>query len=276
MNPDQHEMGGRCTDDLGLVVVVGQARITAPAIGDYPRARRRGPGNEGMKAARGEIPRSAPAGCDVARPRAIARPRRQCASCLAGCDLARLWSGLLRCGTVGWPHRSRPGPQAGCDPDRPWRGAACAAGARHSCNCRARAGPGVAGRRYRSSGWSRCERPSTRSSGASGCGCMIVPAVTEVSFPQAAHSQLARRRFSSQPLSWPQAGADEAVGPALGCEMPRAGGFIGKARLEGGAGHRAVVLPAAGHDGTLGEHSADGNRKPNMSSNRVQRDKPSY
>ena len=39
----------------------------------------------------------------MARPRAIARPRRQCASCLAGCDLARLWSGLLRCGTVGWP-----------------------------------------------------------------------------------------------------------------------------------------------------------------------------
>ena len=31
-----------------LVVVVGQARITAPAIGDYPRARRRGPGNEGI------------------------------------------------------------------------------------------------------------------------------------------------------------------------------------------------------------------------------------
>ena len=30
MDPDQHEMGGRCTDDLGLVVVVGQARITAP------------------------------------------------------------------------------------------------------------------------------------------------------------------------------------------------------------------------------------------------------
>ena len=69
-------------------------------------------------------------------------------------------------------------------------------------------------------------------------------------------------------------GADEAVGPALGCEMPGAGGFIGKARLEGGAGHRAVVFPAAGHDRTLGEHPADGNRKPNMSSNRVQRDKP--
>ena len=56
MDPRQHEMGGRCTDDLGLVVVVGQAAITAPAIGDYPRARRRGPGNEGMKAASGEIP----------------------------------------------------------------------------------------------------------------------------------------------------------------------------------------------------------------------------
>ena len=56
MDPRQHEMGGRCTDDLGLVVVVGQAAITAPAIADYPRARRRGPSNEGMKAARGEIP----------------------------------------------------------------------------------------------------------------------------------------------------------------------------------------------------------------------------
>ena len=59
MDPRQHEMGERCTDDLGLVVVVGQAAITAPAIGDYPRARRRGPGNEGMKAARGEIPEGA-------------------------------------------------------------------------------------------------------------------------------------------------------------------------------------------------------------------------
>ena len=55
MDPRQHEMGERCTDDLGLVVVVGQAAITAPAIGDYPRARRRGPGNEGMNAYSGAI-----------------------------------------------------------------------------------------------------------------------------------------------------------------------------------------------------------------------------
>ena len=59
-----------------------------------------------------------------------------------------------------------------------------------------------------------------------------------------------------------------------GDRVAGAGGFIGKARLEGGAGHRAVVFPAAGHDRTLGEHPADGNRKPNMSSNRGQRDKP--
>ena len=44
---------------------------------------------------------------------------------------------------------------------------------------------------------------------------MIVPAVTEVSFPQAAHSQLARRRFSSQPLSWPQAGQTKPSGQRL-------------------------------------------------------------
>ena len=45
--------------------------------------------------------------------------------------------------------------------------------------------------------------------------CMIVPAVTEVSFPQAAHSQLARQRFSPQPLSWPQAGQTKPSGQRL-------------------------------------------------------------
>ena len=69
-------------------------------------------------------------------------------------------------------------------------------------------------------------------------------------------------------------GADEAVGPAPGGEMPGTGGFIGKARLEGGAGHGAVIVPAAGHDGTLHEHAADAHQKLNISSNRAQRDRP--
>ena len=56
--------------------------------------------------------------------------------------------------------------------------------------------------------------------------------------------------------------------------MPGTGGFIGKARLEGGAGHGAVIFPAAGHDGTLHEHPADAHQKLNISSNRAQRDKP--
>ncbi len=56
MDPRQHERGGRCANDPGLAVVVGQAAIPSPAIGHHPRARRRGPGNEGTKAARGEIP----------------------------------------------------------------------------------------------------------------------------------------------------------------------------------------------------------------------------
>ena len=56
--------------------------------------------------------------------------------------------------------------------------------------------------------------------------------------------------------------------------MPGTGGFIGKARLESGAGHGAVIFPAAGHDGTLHEHAADAHQKLNISSNRAQRDKP--
>ena len=167
-------------------------------------------------------------------------------------DLARLWPGLLRCGTGG-----SSGPQAGCDPDRPWHGAACAAGARHSCNCRARAGPGVAGRIPFE--WLHDVNGHEPGLQGQGLRCMIVPAVTEVSFPQAAHSQLARRRFSSQPLS-AAGGADEAVGPAPGGEMPGTGGFIGKARLEGGAGHRAVIFPANGM--ALHEHPAERFVKP--------------
>ena len=56
--------------------------------------------------------------------------------------------------------------------------------------------------------------------------------------------------------------------------MPGTGGFIGKARLEGGAGHGAVIFPAAGQDGTLHEQAADAHQKLNISSNRTQRDKP--
>ena len=68
-------------------------------------------------------------------------------------------------------------------------------------------------------------------------------------------------------------GADEAVGPAPGSEMPGTGGFVGKARLEGGAGHGAVIFPAAGHDRTLHEHAAAAHQKLNISSNRAQKDK---
>ena len=48
-----------------------------------------------------------------------------------------------------------------------------------------------------------------------GLRCTIVPAVAGVSFPQAAHSRLARRRFSSRPLSWPQAGHTKPSGQRL-------------------------------------------------------------
>ena len=64
MDPRQHEMGERCTDDLGLVVVVGQAcniPLQPSVITRAPGAE--GPGNEGMKRKRcGRNPRSAPAG----------------------------------------------------------------------------------------------------------------------------------------------------------------------------------------------------------------------
>ena len=56
-------------------------------------------------------------------------------------------------------------------------------------------------------------------------------------------------------------GADEAVGPAHGGEMAGTGGLVGKARLEGGAGHRSVLFPAAGHDKTIREHKTPVNAK---------------
>ena len=110
--------------------------------------------------------------------------------------------------------------------------------------------------------------------------CMIVPAVHDRA---CGHRGLlpAGRTFPARPapLQFPApvmaaGGADEAVGPAPGGEMPGTGGFIGKARLEGGAGHGAVIVPAAGHHETLHEHPADAHQKLNISSNRAQRDKP--
>ena len=109
---------------------------------------------------------------------------------------------------------------------------------------------------------------------------MIVPAVHDRA---CGHRGLlpAGRTFPARPapLQFPApvmaaGGADEAVGPAPGGEMPGTGGFIGKARLEGGAGHGAVIVPAAGHHETLHEHPADAHQKLNISSNRAQRDKP--
>ena len=107
---------------------------------------------------------------------------------------------------------------------------------------------------------------------------MIVPAVHDRA---CGHRGLlpAGRTFPARPapLQFPApvmaaGGADEAVGPAPGGEMPGTGGFIGKARLEGGAGHGAVIFPAPGHHGTLHEHPADAHQKLNISSNRAQRD----
>ena len=69
-------------------------------------------------------------------------------------------------------------------------------------------------------------------------------------------------------------GADEAVGPAPGGEMPAQEASSGKRALESGAGHGAVIFPAAGHDRTLHEHTADAHQKLNISSNRAQRDRP--
>ena len=94
----QHQMGRRRTDHLWLMV--GQAAIAAAAIGDHPRARRRGPGDEGMKAARGEIPdRRQPDAARLAL--GVSSTAPACASCLAGCGLARRWAScFVRSGSV--------------------------------------------------------------------------------------------------------------------------------------------------------------------------------
>ena len=86
--------------------------------------------------------------------------------------------------------------------------------------------------------------------------CMIVPEVTEVSFPQAAHSQLARRRFSPQTLSWPQAGRRSRRSAWLR--------DAGRRRLHRESAHRSRrgsgrSYPAAGHENN--RRTADSCRK---------------
>ena len=55
MDPLQDDMGGHFPDDLRFMVVIGQTDISAPTIGDHPRARRGYFGDEGMEAGGGEI-----------------------------------------------------------------------------------------------------------------------------------------------------------------------------------------------------------------------------
>ena len=216
-------------------------------------------------------PRSAPAGCGMARPRAIARPRRQCASCLVGCDLARPWPGLLRCGTGGGPHRSRRVlKQATIRIDH---GAAPLVQPEPGTLVTAEPEPGLelqGGDTIRVPGRDvNGHEPDLQGQGAAvhdrACGHRgLLPAGR--TFP----ARPAPFQFPAPVMA--AGGAHEAVGPASGGERPGTGGFIGKARLEGGAGHRAVIFPAARHIGTLYKHDAGVNQKLNISSNRTQRD----
>lgn len=48
-------MGGHDADGLGRVDMIGQADVARPAVGDDPRPRRGGAGDEGPEACRGEI-----------------------------------------------------------------------------------------------------------------------------------------------------------------------------------------------------------------------------
>ena len=240
MDPRQH-MGGRCTDDF-------------PAIGNHPRARRRGPGNE-TKAARGEIP-----------------DRRQSAwlsgetapSILpCGLHLARLWPGLLRCGKGGL-----------IDLDQVLKQAAMidhslCSRSQASCNCRARAGPGVAGRRYHSSGWSRCERPEPGLQGQ-------VAAVDRACGPR---SPSRRPHIPSSP------GAASVPSPCHGRRRGRRSRRASAWRRDGG--RRRLHRETRRRRGTWGGHDFQRlamtehytNMLPtptrnNISSNRAQRDKP--
>ena len=145
------------------------------------------------------------------------------------CDLARLWPGLLRCGTGGWPHRSRSGPQAGCDPDRPWHGAACQQEPGTLVTAEPELGQGgdtvrVAG--HDGTAMTRSMRSKSRLRRKLVPSAVQVPAVHDRA---CGHRGLlpAGRTFPARPapLQFPApvmaaGGADEAVGPEPGGEMP--------------------------------------------------------
>ena len=237
MDPRQHE-DGRALHRRPWAVV-GQAAITAPAIGNHPRApapRSRQRRHEGCAR---RNPRSAPA--DMRRGSPSGDSSTEPAMRILPCGLRPCppGPGLLRCGTGGWPHRSRPGPQAGCDPDRPWHGAACAAGARHSCNAEPELGLELqGGDTIRVAGHDvNGHEPGLQGQVAAvhdrACGHRGL-------LPAAAHSQLARRRFSSPPLSWPQAGQTKPSGQRLAARCRAQEASSGK-RASKAARHGAVI-----------------------------------
>ena len=266
-------MGRRRTDDLGRVVMVGQAAIAAPAIGDHPRARRRGPGDEGMKAARGEIPdRRQPDAARLALGRQFDRAgdahlALRAAALPAGGRLllrAQRQRGLidfdqvLKQAAIGGDHgtaqlvQQEPGTLVAAEPE---------------LSLELQGGDAVRVAGHDVGGREPC----------------LQGQVAAVHDRACAHRGLlpAGRTFPARPatLQFPApvmaaGGADEAVGPTHGGEVAGTGGLVGKARLEGGTRHRTILFPAAGHDRTIREHQTAVNTKHDIWKSRDQRDKP--
>src|SRR5512132_1304160 len=103
--------------------------------------------------------------------------------------------------------------------------------------------------------------------------CIMVPAVTEVCLPQAAHSKVKGFPPCGHPFSWAHGRTAEARRPTRGEQPSRAGGFIRVASLKVAERNREV-----GHDGASEAALRSYQPTPRLSlhwSARTQRDKPS-
>ena len=148
----------------------GRPGWPTPAVGDHPRARRDGPGDEAAERPGSVVPDRP--GPDAARPAALREldrpghgdtPRGAAAPAGGALRAFRILRAAAVRGRVRTPRPPPRSPEGGSAQGRPWPGEACAAAATLTCSSRCPAGPGAGARRCRWSAWPRDARRGTMS-----------------------------------------------------------------------------------------------------------------
>ena len=273
MDPLQDDMGGHFPDDLRFMVVIGQTDISAPTIGDHPRARRGYFGDEGMEAGGGEIlDRRHADASRLALARQFHGAGDEHLADGASPASAGWWIGFSAQGDLGFVGLDQVLKQitigrhhGAAEPLQQEPGGLVTAKAKLGLQLQRRDAIGVAGHDVDG------RKPRLQWQMAA----VHDRAGRHGSLLAAGRALPSRALALQRPALCAAAGrTNETPWPASFRQIACAHRLVRKPFLERGAGHRAIVYPAARHMRTLREHRGVVKPKHHIWEYRTKRDKP--